>query len=243
VDQEEIVKRVEAILLEEKKEREARDAAREAAMKAAADDASAKAERAASDAKIAEEAAAKAREEVKKEAEAKAASDAAKAQAEAEAKAERAASDAKIAEEAAAKAKKEMEEAAAAAVPPPPEKKAPIKFKDAIGRKFNFPFHLCTKWSVSVIPSRAAGGSLLTFYRGWKSLYGRLFYMWRTLGHMSKMVIMTCSALTAKSFCPRYGIPLSSQTGPSQCTCGRCQRRPKHHHLMGAYSTWVIWSI
>jgi hypothetical protein len=150
VSQEDIVKKLEAMLLEEKKDREAKEAAREAAIKAAADDLAAKAERAASDAKIAEEAAAKAREEVKKEAEAKAADDAAKAQAEAEAKAERAASDAKIAEEAAAKAKKEMEEAAAAAVPPPPEKKAPIRFKDAVGRKFNFPFHLCAKWPVSV---------------------------------------------------------------------------------------------
>jgi hypothetical protein len=110
VSQEDIVKKLEAMLLEEKKDREAKEAAREAAIKAAADDLAAKAERAASDAKIAEEAAAKAREEVKKEAEAKAADDAAKAQAEAEAKAERAASDAKIAEEAAAKAKKEMEE-------------------------------------------------------------------------------------------------------------------------------------
>jgi hypothetical protein len=34
---------------------------------------------------------------------------------------------------------------------PPEEKKAPVRFHDAIGRKFNFPFHLCTKWKVRVI--------------------------------------------------------------------------------------------
>jgi hypothetical protein len=33
--------------------------------------------------------------------------------------------------------------------PPPEEKKKPIKFKDAIGRKFSFPFHLCCTWVVS----------------------------------------------------------------------------------------------
>jgi hypothetical protein len=26
--------------------------------------------------------------------------------------------------------------------------KAPIRFKDAVGRKFSFPFHLCKTWSV-----------------------------------------------------------------------------------------------
>lgn len=31
---------------------------------------------------------------------------------------------------------------------PSEERQAPIKFKDAVGRKFSFPFHLCKKWSV-----------------------------------------------------------------------------------------------
>ena len=39
--------------------------------------------------------------------------------------------------------------AASTPPPPPPEKKKPIKFKDAIGRKFSFPFHLCNTWAVS----------------------------------------------------------------------------------------------
>ncbi|KAM3075257.1 hypothetical protein ACMFMG_007299 [Clarireedia jacksonii] len=37
--------------------------------------------------------------------------------------------------------------AAAAAAPPPDDKKKPIRFKDAIGRKFSFPFQLCATWS------------------------------------------------------------------------------------------------
>lgn len=39
--------------------------------------------------------------------------------------------------------------AAAMPLPPPKEKKKPIKFKDAVGRKFSFPFHLCNTWIVS----------------------------------------------------------------------------------------------
>lgn len=31
---------------------------------------------------------------------------------------------------------------------PPEEKKALVRFHDAVGRKFNFPFHLCAKWTV-----------------------------------------------------------------------------------------------
>lgn len=31
------------------------------------------------------------------------------------------------------------------------EDKAPIRFKDAVGRKFSFPFHLCMSWAVSNI--------------------------------------------------------------------------------------------
>ncbi|KAK7542456.1 uncharacterized protein J3D65DRAFT_216508 [Phyllosticta citribraziliensis] len=51
----------------------------------------------------------------------------------------------KAAEE--AKAKEEAEKKAAeAAAPKPEEKKAPIKFKDAVGRKFSFPWHLCKTW-------------------------------------------------------------------------------------------------
>ncbi|KAI9674663.1 MAG: hypothetical protein M1817_001566 [Caeruleum heppii] len=72
---------------------------------------------------------------------------------------EKAVMDAKAAEEAAAASKKAADEAAAAkdaadkdaaaaaaAAPPKEEKKKPIKFKDAVGRKFSFPFHLCNTW-------------------------------------------------------------------------------------------------
>lgn len=117
----EAIARLEKLILEERSEREAREARleQEAAEKAA------KEERAAHEKKIALEAAAAAREEAEQ----------------------------KAAEEA-AKAKEEAEKAAAAAVAeataskPPPEKKKPIKFKDAVGRKFSFPFDLCSTWQV-----------------------------------------------------------------------------------------------
>lgn len=79
----------------------------------------------------------------KKDAEDKAAADA-KAAAEAAEK-QKAADEAKAREDAAAAA---AAASAAAAAPPPEEKKKPIKFKDAVGRKFSFPFHLCKTWAV-----------------------------------------------------------------------------------------------
>jgi hypothetical protein len=33
------------------------------------------------------------------------------------------------------------------------DSKAPLRFKDAVGRKFSFPFHLCATWSVSCYSS------------------------------------------------------------------------------------------
>ncbi|KFY16993.1 hypothetical protein V492_00958 [Pseudogymnoascus sp. VKM F-4246] len=44
-------------------------------------------------------------------------------------------------------AKAEAEAAKALAAPPKEEKKKPIKFKDAVGRKFSFPYHLCQTWA------------------------------------------------------------------------------------------------
>ncbi|KAL8872854.1 MAG: hypothetical protein Q9174_001585 [Haloplaca sp. 1 TL-2023] len=131
--------RIEKLFLDQKAEQEAK----EAAAAQAAKDAAAKAE---ADKKIAEEiaaAAAAAAAAATEEAEKKAADKAAALAAEDAAKAKAAADEAeKKAADAAA--------AAAAAPPPPPpppeEKKKPIKFKDAVGRKFSFPFHLCSTW-------------------------------------------------------------------------------------------------
>ncbi|EED21760.1 conserved hypothetical protein [Talaromyces stipitatus ATCC 10500] len=167
----EAIARLEKLILDERAEREARDAAREAAIAKAAADKLAAEERAAAEKKIADEAAANARAAALAEAEQKAAEAAIAAQKAAKELAAAAAADAKkAAEEAAAaaaeEAKKAADEAAAAAAAaaaaeatkvaeeaakaaakkPPPEKKKPIKFKDAVGRKFNFPFHLCATW-------------------------------------------------------------------------------------------------
>jgi hypothetical protein len=79
------------------------------------------------------------------------------ARAEAEKAAEEAAkkakeeSDKKLAEAEAAKVElekkqKELEEAVAKNAPIPDMEKKPIKFKDAVGRKFSFPWHLCKTW-------------------------------------------------------------------------------------------------
>ncbi|KAI9777653.1 MAG: hypothetical protein M1816_004618 [Peltula sp. TS41687] len=76
---------------------------------------------------------------------AKLAEEAIKAQEAAKQAAETAEAEKKAAAEAAAAEAKAAAEAAAAK--PKAEKKKPIKFKDAVGRKFSFPFHLCQSWA------------------------------------------------------------------------------------------------
>ncbi|EEH47909.2 uncharacterized protein PADG_03993 [Paracoccidioides brasiliensis Pb18] len=148
----EAIARLEKLILDERMERETKEAAREAAIEKAARDKAAAEERAAIEKKIAEEAADKAskiaRAEAMKEAEAKAAEEAAKAKIAAEEAAALAAAEAaeKATIEANAKTAEAVAAATAAALAPPAEKKKPIKFKDAVGRKFSFPFHLCNTW-------------------------------------------------------------------------------------------------
>ena len=125
------------------REQQIREEAAAAALKKAAEAAEAQAAKAASDKKIAEEAAAAA----KTEAEKKAAEEAAKAKEESEKKQKEADEKLKEAEEAAKKATAEAEDAKKAAEAlKPKEKKAPIRFHDAVGRKFNFPFEICCRW-------------------------------------------------------------------------------------------------
>ncbi|KAK1140621.1 hypothetical protein N8T08_010018 [Aspergillus melleus] len=146
----EAIARLEKLILEERTEREAREAreaARQAAIEQEAIEQAAREERAAHEKRIVEEAAAKARAE----AEQKAAEEAAKAKLEAEEAAAAAASEAAAAAtEAANQAAAEAVAAATAAASNKsvPEKKKPIKFKDAVGRKFSFPFELCCTWQV-----------------------------------------------------------------------------------------------
>lgn len=147
------------MILDDRLDREAKELAREAkelakkqAIERAAAEKAAQDAQTAHDRKITLEAAALARADAEK----KAAEDAAKAKEEAEkataaAASEAAAAATAAANEAAAKAAAEAAEAAAKAAeppppPPPPEKKQPIKFKDAVGRKFSFPFELCATW-------------------------------------------------------------------------------------------------
>ena len=171
--------RLEKLLMDQKAEQEAREAAAKKAAEEQAAKAAADKQRADEIAAAASAAAAAATEEAEKRAAEKAAVEAAKVAEEAAKASEEAAKNAaevtKAAEETAkareeaakaaeetAKAKEEAAQskaaadeaaaaAAAAAMPPPPpkEKKKPIKFKDAVGRKFSFPFHLCNTWIVS----------------------------------------------------------------------------------------------
>lgn len=135
----EAIARLEKLILDERTERENKEAARQAAIEREAAEKAAREQQLAHDRKIAEEAAALARADAEK----KAAEDAAKAKEEAE----------KAAAAEAANA------AAEASNKPAPEKKKPIKFKDAVGRKFSFPFELCSTWQVGV-PSHARSTGL-----------------------------------------------------------------------------------
>ncbi|PZD04300.1 TolA, Membrane protein colicin uptake [Pyrenophora tritici-repentis] len=83
-------------------------------------------------------------EELKKAHE-KALADAKAAEEETKKEHEKAMADAKAAAEELEKAKKAAEEEAAA-LKPSDAPKAPIKFKDAVGRKFSFPWNLCNTW-------------------------------------------------------------------------------------------------
>lgn len=137
--------RLEKLLLDQKEEQAAKEAAVEKAAAEKVAKAEAEAERA-KEIKTASDNAAKEAKEKADEEHKAAAEKAAKEAAEKAAKeAEQAA---KEAEQAAKDAEKAAKEAEAAKPPPAPkEKPKPIKFKDAVGRKFSFPFHLCSTWS------------------------------------------------------------------------------------------------
>lgn len=150
----EAIAKLEKLILEERTEREAREAReaeRQAAIEQEATEQAAREERAAHEKQIADDAAAAARAE----AEQKAAEEAAQAKKEADeaaaaAAAEAAAAATEAANAAAAEAVAAATTAASNQPPPAPEKKKPIKFKDAVGRKFNFPFELCCTWQVKM---------------------------------------------------------------------------------------------
>lgn len=165
----EAIARLEKLILDDRIERETKEAARVAAIEREIAEKAAREQQNAHDRKIAEEAAMLARADAEK----KAAEDAAKAKEEAEKAAATAASEAAAAatvaaaEATAAAAEKAAAEKAAAEekanAQPAPEKKKPIKFKDAVGRKFSFPFELCSTWKVSEAPeAKVSDRSLIT---------------------------------------------------------------------------------
>jgi hypothetical protein len=86
----------------------------------------------------------------------------------------------------------------------PEEKQAPIRFQDAIGRKFNFPFHLCKNWKVSIPYSRWSFANKIS--RAWRSLFGKLSSMSKRLGPMCAKAIMTLWGLMPVSSFRPHGI-------------------------------------
>lgn len=216
-------------------EQKAKDAAAAAAAaaKKAADEKAAELAAAAGKAKSEAEAAAaaKAAEEKaayeKKAAEEKAAFDKATAE-------EKAAHD-KAIEEATKKAaeleaaKKKAEDEAASLRPGDDMTKPPIKFKDAVGRKFSFPWHLCKTWKVKLSSIQLVEDQGLTSHREWNRLSSKPSYMSMSLANTCTKVITTSSVLMARSFFHKCTSPWLNQIGLSPCTCGRClslQRNP-----------------
>lgn len=249
------------MILDDRLDREAKELAKKQAIERAAAEKAAQDAQTAHDRKITQEAAALARADAEKKAAedaAKAKEEAEKAAAKAKEEADKAAAKAKeeadkatamaaaeaaaaataAANEAAAKAAAAAAEAAAKAAeppppPPPPEKKQPIKFKDAVGRKFSFPFELCATWQVRQPLAPFIWFSCSNFgYRGWKSSSGRLSSILRSLDLMWPRAIMILLARMATLSSHRFGKLWSSLIGLSLCTCGQFPRSQRRTPLL-----------
>jgi hypothetical protein len=77
------------------------------------------------------------------------------------------------------------------------EKRKPIEFKDALGRKFSFPFELCATWQVCFSPSNMIVCLLRIHDRGWKTSFGRLFSILNRSDPMWPMDTMILPVLMA----------------------------------------------
>jgi hypothetical protein len=88
-------------------------------------------------------------------------------------------------------------------------KPMPIKFKDAVGRKFSFPFDLCKTWAVSLAADSIIDLSharlIRVLCREWKNLSVRPFCMLMSSARMSPKVITILLGQMARSSFPRYG--------------------------------------
>jgi len=159
---------LEKLILAQKDEQLKREAAQEAARAAEKKDQDEKAAKYAAEKKAAAEKAKDlldAAKAAREDAEKKAAEEAKKTK---EAH-EKAIEEAKKAAEELEKAKKAAEDEAAK-LKPSDAPKPPIKFKDAVGRKFSFPWHICKTWKVHLLsPSPHPHNTLLTQPRAWKN--------------------------------------------------------------------------
>lgn len=227
--------KLEKLILAQKDEQLKREAAADAARAAEKAAADAEATKVAAEKKAAAEAAKQlleAAQKAREEAEKKAA-----AEAEETKKAhEKALAEAKAAAEELEKAKKAAEDEAAK-LKPSDAPKPPIKFKDAVGRKFSFPWHLCKSWKVCRYPNHRM--NIANFIpREWKNLSSRLSCTLMLLARMCMRVTMISWVLTARSSCLKSGKRWCSLTGPSQCTCGRCLSLHQSQNLRKWFSLY-----
>jgi hypothetical protein len=72
------------------------------------------------------------------------------------------------------------------------KREKPIKFKDAVGREFSFPFDFCKTWAVGLTTDFLLDLShdrlIPALCREWKTLSIRLFYMLKLSDRMSQKV-------------------------------------------------------
>ena len=116
----------------------------------------------------------------------------------------------KDAEEEAKKAKKEAEEEAKKLKPPPEDSQPPIKFKDAVGRKFSFPWRHCKTWKVSlwsqsILAYLPDSDVLIEGSREWTISSSRHFCTWMSWEIKWRLAATTWLDQMVKSSCRGYG--------------------------------------
>jgi hypothetical protein len=80
----------------------------------------------------------------------------------------------------------------------PDEEKKPIKFKDAVGRRFSFPYHMVKTWDVSTRSTPALASALTFDNRAWSPSSSKLFSTSMSSDPMFMMVIMILWILMAR---------------------------------------------
>lgn len=114
----------------------------------------------------------------------------------------------------------------------------PIKFKDAVGRRFSFPYHRCETWAVSTSVNHFP-----TWYwypdRALKNLSNKHFFMLKSLVLMSRRVTTIWWTRQVKLFFRRSGKIMLNLDGLSLCRCGLCPIQYRDHHHRLFMLSWI----